>query len=267
MAGTIGEVVVLCGGEKSAGKSYYASCFKLLPDENTWKRFTDLGLVNRRSKSGLGNVIIQGKLVVSGGKSDEGQTKMTQLVSPDGTVEIVQDSPVTLGHCMIKTDENTVLITGGFGSSGEKNTYYQDFAFKTTNPGPEMLENRRYHGCGLTLINGKAVAWVVGGSAGNGILDTTEYLELEAATPTWKEGPKMIIPTLSVRLIPSKNNLRLFSVGGNSDNGNLDSIYKLVCQDSPESCKWEEIDTKLKGPRGGHVVVPIPATLAMQLCN
>ena len=263
VAGVIGDIVLFCGGEWSGGQDYYAKCFKL--EDKAWKDHANLEL--GRSISGTGNVIINGKLLVSGGNLGTTPTKLTELVSPDGTIEKVQDLPTgKYAHCIIKINDSVILITGGMGGSSRKHTtIYQNIDQGGATPtGPKLLTKRSGHGCGMISIKSKDVAFVAGGEDDNGPLKTTEYLVLGDEIPAWKSGPVLSVEVQFARLIPSRNKLSLFSIGGTDGT----TIEKLVCQDTPQSCQWEEIGTQLKFARlGGHVVVSIPATLAKQLCN
>ena len=262
VAGAIGDIVLFCGGEWSGGQDYYAKCFKL--EDKAWKDHANLEL--GRSISGTGNVIINGKLLVSGGNLGTTPTKLTELVSPDGTIEKVQDLPTgKYAHCIIKINDSVILITGGMGGSSRKHTtIYQNIDQGGATPtGPKLLTKRSGHGCGMISIKSKDVAFVAGGEDDNGPLKTTEYLVLGDEIPAWKSGPVLSVEVQFARLIPSRNKLSLFSIGGTDGT----TIEKLVCQDTPQSCQWEEIGTQLKFARRGHVVVSIPATLAMQLCN
>ena len=47
----------------------------------------------------------------------------------------------------------------------------------------------------------------------------------------------------------------------------IDQTYRLVCDDTPDSCAWEETETKLKQPRSTGLVFPIPNSLAKDLCD
>ena len=67
---------------------------------------------------------------------------------------------------------------------------------------------------------------------------------------------------------PSKNEQTLFIVGGqNPGVGNLDKTYQLVCDKTPDSCRWETTEVKLSKARREHVVLPIEKSLASNLCN
>ena len=75
VAGVIGDTILFCGGEKSGGKAFYGRCFKL--ENKAWKDHTNLEL--GRSSAGTGNVVINGKLLVSGGNIGPTSTKLTEL--------------------------------------------------------------------------------------------------------------------------------------------------------------------------------------------
>ena len=83
-------------------------------------------------------------------------------------------------------------------------------------------------------------------------------------------GPDLVQPLTHSRAVqPSRNEHTLFLVGGNNNEINevQDKTYQLVCEQTPTSCKWEETEVTLKHPRYGHVVLTIPESLALNLCN
>ena len=68
-------------------------------------------------------------------------------------------------HCLIKLNENQVMLVGGFSSNGpEARTYLFDFDTMTWYPGVNLTYPRYGHSCGLFKKGGSATAVVVGGS-------------------------------------------------------------------------------------------------------
>ena len=56
--------------------------------------------------------------------------------------------------------------------------------------------------------------------------------------------------------------------GWNSNEKQLNKILQMSCPNqSPESCFFDEIPTKLKYPRRGHIALSITEELAKELCQ
>ena len=73
------------------------------------------------------------------------------------------------------------------------------------------------------------------------------------------------------QVITSRNGKALFLVGGWKPSTKLDfieEIYQLVCgENTVESCQWLDTGLKLEHPRTGHLVFPIPESMATELCK
>ena len=73
------------------------------------------------------------------------------------------------------------------------------------------------------------------------------------------------------QVITSRNGETLFLVGGEKPPTKLDfieEIYQLVCgENTVESCQWLDTGLKLEHPRTGHLVFPIPESMATELCK
>ena len=61
----------------------------------------------------------------------------------------------------------------------------------------------------------------------------------------------------------------VYLTGGRDSNGKiLNKILQMKCPNqSPESCFFDEIPTKLKYPRQGHIALSITEELAKELCQ
>ena len=61
----------------------------------------------------------------------------------------------------------------------------------------------------------------------------------------------------------------VYLTGGRDSNGKkLNKILEMKCPNqSPESCFFDEIPTKLQYPRAGHIALPITPELAKELCQ
>ena len=56
--------------------------------------------------------------------------------------------------------------------------------------------------------------------------------------------------------------------GSNSNGESSNKIFEMKCPyQTPESCVFNEIPTKLKYPRDGHIALSITEELAKELCQ
>ena len=83
-------------------------------------------------------------------------------------------------------------------------------------------------------------------------------------------GPELPVPLKLTQVIESEDGKSLYTVGGFSlpDNTNyVKDIFKLVCEDTIDSCEWENTGVKLEIGRKKHVALPISKSLAQDLCH
>ena len=60
----------------------------------------------------------------------------------------------------------------------------------------------------------------------------------------------------------------VYLTGGEDSNGQSNKILEMKCPNqTPESCVFNEIPTKLKYPRRGHIALSITEELAKELCQ
>jgi len=60
----------------------------------------------------------------------------------------------------------------------------------------------------------------------------------------------------------------VYLIGGVNSNESLNKILEMKCpKQTPESCYFDEIPTKPKYPRCGHIALSITPELAKELCQ
>ena len=271
VGGMIGGTPIICGGDGGDGTDYkpYNKCFKLT--DKDWKELSS-ALAKLKRFSGAGSIVINDQLLVSGGIGSNGLTTQ-EFVPLDGQImSSAIESPSKNGHCIIKVNQTSILVTGGFTKGNQDHvpdTWVQNFGTLKVEKGPSMAKGRMYHACGKVQIGGETILMVVGGreSYPGSYTKTTEYINLDGDA-IWKDGPQLPFPLYLTTFIPSRNEQTAFLVGGKTGDGVvIDQTYRLVCDDSPDSCAWEETETKLKQPRSTGLVFPIPNSLAKDLCD
>ena len=170
VAGVIGNIPFICGGEKSGFRRIGQSC-SILENKEFIKVDGYGGTYGGgRTRAGSGSVVLNGKLLSSGGFQkgsgfvDENNSNVhkiehyrdTFLISFDGITKLNLKSPVDNFHCIIKINETTVLSTGGViqGSNGAvAQTWWQNVESLETRNGPKLNHGRSTHGCANIKIN------------------------------------------------------------------------------------------------------------------
>jgi len=165
-----------------------STCLQLSPPskEAEWTIFAKIPL--KRQHVSL--VTDKGVLLI-GGYNDYS----VNLVKKDGTVDHVWDLKRYIDHGCGINDGNTLVVTGGgirdyIGAGGF--TYYESTASKTVDRYnaqghvedlPDLLMDRRNHGCGFYHKDGKKILLVAGGlDANNEKLSSTEIFTVGEST-------------------------------------------------------------------------------------
>ena len=140
-----------------------------------------------------GNVIINDKLLISGGRSSNNPPSSrleTFLMSLSARTKVNIETPVGCCQCVIKINETTILHTGGSNIYVDW-TKFQNLGTKSTSNGPSLLTGRSYHGCGKLKIAGKTYLMVVGGQKSDDtLLEGSEFLDLKELV--WKKGTLLL---------------------------------------------------------------------------
>ena len=186
-----------------------------------------------------------------------GAGRRTEFVSPDGTSTFGPDLPNEIkSHCLIKMDEDNVLLTGGYDENDKVNeTWYFNTIKNTWTPGPSMVYSRVYHACAAVQIHGTKVLMVAGNTYGE---DSNAVEILIENSSSWIPGPSLpntYLDFLGHKLVSNGEALYYLNTVTNL-------IFHLECE-SIDSCKWVELEQKLDmGPRQEAIAVFIDDDLA-----
>ena len=163
------------------------------------------------------------------------------------------------GNCIIKIDQDRILITGGLTSSGPME-YASDETFIVNvfsgqwTTGPKMNHPRGYHGCTKIYDNSKQedIFVVVGGNTGQDYVNLRSVEFLDASLTEWIEGPALPIALEGHTILSNEDGVYAF--GGYSQTFS-NKIFHMECD---IECKWTEMKQKLKYPRDFMVGMFIP---------
>ena len=149
------EVPMICDAKE---------CYKL-----TSQGFEFITTPSNRASAG---VAIQGKLWLT----DQAYSEFITLTG-EKTSGPPMPNPGVSDQCLVKIDEKTILMIGGFDSP----------------KGPDMLIGRAFMGCGIHEYEGKKYVLSIGGLwyGGTGVLpyiQAVESLELDSMNLQWKLG-------------------------------------------------------------------------------
>ena len=196
--GLINGTPLVCGGnDRTNGKYPTSDCFVLDNSGTGWS--TNGGLLEPRRYAGGNSVVINGKLILSGGYGSAGRYTSIEMVSPDASgVKLSVNLPKGLqGHCQVQWDDTTVMIIGGFDGSYSTATHFVDVGSEMIDSNGPTLNTARYlHSCGELLITTDtgtdAYIVVTGGSNHNSVLKSTEILKkTNNNDQEWKRGKNM----------------------------------------------------------------------------
>ena len=199
----------ICGGYKS-DLSVTNECFTLNYDHQ-WESLTKM--TTKRGATSVTQINSDEVLIIAGynetTESDDFVIlRSTEIFSFSGS-EASKDLPFTIaGHCTLKINNTTALITGGEqdGQYNSAATWFMDlFTFKIS-PGPRLQTGREAHGCTTLNLGGKNYGIITGGIQWKPrrYLDTTEILDLQdlqANNAIWKPGKQLKNITLIKSMI------------------------------------------------------------------
>ncbi len=125
---------------------------------------------------------------------------------------------------------------------------------------------RSKHTCGILRVSLSEWIVVVAGGTGNvdNILKTVETLSVTDIdidnNEQWEFGPQLPIPTSEAASAMSTDEQRLFVIGGTTNIGRSDSIFRLHCSNIVQ-CSWTILDLELRMPSAGLALVLPPTPM------
>lgn len=109
--GYVDGLAVVCGGEDSSG-SIYSTCYFLDLQVNMWVPFQDMTI----ERSFAASVVVDGCLVISGGKTNSGATDLFDFIgeSCESSPLLEYSLPAPIyGHCFLNLGEGQFMTIGG----------------------------------------------------------------------------------------------------------------------------------------------------------
>ena len=263
-AAIIDNVPILCLGY--SGGSTVVSCEKLDLEEWKWKEATKLKEV--RGQPQRGRVIVNNKLLLSGGKQNDFTPRIvkTELASLNDTTYYIDVPDTLVRGCNIQINDTHMLITMNYQTGL---TYFQNLITGELTDGPVMnVKQRSDHGCTKFQYKGQNMALVAFGY----YRPSVEVLNLDNPESGWDinlvesydgaDTGGLMYP----ELITVQNTVYMF--GGRNpsfgDNQFTNKIVKLVCGE--ETCKFVP-HGNMKLERQGTNVLPLTEDLANKLCS
>jgi len=270
--GMIGIVPLICGGQKGnfGSITFYADCYTLRGRQ--WIKNGSLD--QPRTKMGTGTIAMNNALFINGGVFDENRSysKSNEKIGLNSKSKLPDLPKSRYSHCNIPINDTHIIITGGAedGSYTTKTLIF-DINAKTFSEGPRLNQARQDHGCFNTKIGNRQVMFVTGGYYDGYNLDTTEFLDLSQPELGWSfAGQNLPFKVHLHRMVQTPDAKSVYLTGGyDGSNGQYSNkILEMKCPNqTPESCVFNEIPTKLKYPRRGHIALSITEELAKELCQ
>ena len=195
-------------------------------------------------RSFAASLVVNNSLWILGGQSEGIRINSTEFITLDSDPVKGPDMPEALiYHCVLKVNDTTVFLSGGYTTS--RKTYFYNMGDAVWSEGPDMKIPRYGHGCGLVKDRTTSTLFiVVAGGYNSGYLDTTELLPLNHGELNWIYGPKLPIKARYMASISLPDQEGVLLVGGyQSDtirqNGPHSGLYIITCDDG--ACKVEKM--------------------------
>ena len=216
--------VQVCGGNIE-GIGFTSECFLLPYNGKSWLRSPDIPSMKERRYI-PGSVTLPGdQWWITGGWNAPVRYASTEVQDKDGTWTTSINLPAGLQrHCMVKIDENRILMTGGVDTTSKPHTFtYLYDTSKNDWETVESMEVPRYaHSCALIEV-GKVI--VVGGIGRSGErLSSSEIFNV--AENSWKAGPELPVWTFTAQMI-TIDGVSYYIGGRTSDEKRTTDIYRL----------------------------------------
>jgi hypothetical protein len=270
---------IICGGYFYNGSSHSSDkCFKYM--EGGWQHFATM--IERRAFAA--GIVYNNALHIFGGYDHDTAITLqsSEIVNADGSSTEGQQLPSPIyAHAIASINSTVTIITGGMTTISDK-TWYFNHASQEFQPGPNLLEARRYHSSGSVTDREtkEKMAIIAGGNGINGLLDSTEIL-LNGQWMTGKHIQNKIfahfcIPLVSLKAIINFSSFltlgpalpkalsysamievgeNLYIIGGKSNDGYQKEIHQLSCVSG--SCSWTTLTQQLKVARYSLVAIPV----------
>ena len=272
------DLPMVCGGNTYIHHTYRLThdCFVL--EDKRWKRTITL----KFPLEGMSSTIWKNQLLLLGGQQQRvfGHQKSIQTFGISHLVSKRRSAYKRISYgwskqCIIKVDENTILVTGGRTGTTwhptmneiRSETFYINLKTNRRFRGPSMNSKRYGHGCAKFTFgaSNQPMAIVAGGQPW---VQTVEIKSIRNRSIS----PWRVVKSLT--LTPSRSYFPMVTLGQNvyiigglsTEKKGENGILKMECPSNDlEQCKWN-LSGRLQRGRSSHVGIPIPDSMAKKLC-
>ena len=171
-------------------------CYSLINKE--WKLEPNMKLHKPLSAMGTGNIVIDQKLLITGGWDvgfDPSAEEYMYLLGHSSKTILRRMPEALYGHCNIHLNKSHLMVIGGANTNFDwgRETYYYNLDTNEWTRGKDLTDDRRNLACSLANINGKLVIFATGGENGEPFhgydpLRSVEFLEVDSPDKGWKKG-------------------------------------------------------------------------------
>ena len=265
-------------------------CYMLDEVNKTWILSANNFLRKPRADMGTGNLLVQNKLLFSGGLTRNFLTNDTYvdfessnyLMGWNATATDMPDMPYAVArHCIVQINETYFIATGGTIGFGEHEqisthkTFFYNIKKENWTSGPNLNINRTQHGCAkviLGILGNKTIVIVSGGYGRYGNAEnhstskSVEFLDLSKSQAKWIIGKSLPVGFIDhVMVCASKT---VYITGLTTEKNSNTSIMELKCPDnSIMSCHFVKSQVQMLVPRRGHIALPISSKIVKRLCQ
>ena len=141
-----------------------------------------------RMNMATGNVILNGKLLASGGKYSGRREPTNELLGLETKTMLTKLPKYLYGHCAVQVDEAHLMILGGFHGLYRRETLIYNLETHAWTDGPPMLDSRYGFGCTKVKVGQKEYILAAGGTMNEPRDKSVEYLDVSAIDSGWIRG-------------------------------------------------------------------------------
>ena len=241
--------VQVCGGNVD-GVGFTSECFLLPYNSKTWLRAPDVPSMKEKRYIPGSVTLANGDWWISGGWNGPVRYASTEIQGSDGTWTPSVDLPTELQrHCMVKIDENRILLAGGVDQMNKPQhfAYIYDTSTNTWEAVESMTEPRYALSCALIEEN---KVMVVGGIGRSGErLSSSEIFNV--AENSWEAGPLLPVWTFNAQMV-TVDGVSYHIGGRTSVEQRTTDIYRLDKINS--EWQFKKVGNLNKGKSGFDVV-------------
>ena len=261
---------MICGGMTDDRYRYENRCYKFLD-----KRWVETNRMSQaRGGAGSGGVIIDNKLLASGGSYSRSQ-ELIGLTTKSSFPDLPSRASSLSGHCIVQYNDNkNLMVLGGHSARYNRHTYIFDMKTQRWTDGPDMHDRRMAFGCTKVKVGAKEYIMAVGGATlGDDVPGNTqnsiEYLDVSDMDSGWVRGHPLPRRNSFFAMVTTPEADEVYMLGGEwLGKYNM----KWSCQDSTlDSCRFQWLKDgnefiTMRQSRISHVAIPLPEELAYDIC-